>query len=213
MQTLLADTVKSLHLANFSLPNHQEVTNSSIQLAEAAANYGALKVIFGVFMVVIILVILVFLYQFLTLTKKVSQIHESTVATQKYFEGMADRTVGPAQSQIIIRRAFNSLGAIIKYSIIRIRLENIESLPESQVRNKVSRVVRNEFSELTSFLANFICNEKPLSDIVDDEDIILLEDLMMEQTRISNEVFSIHDMDQSVNLVLNGVKLIYLKKI
>lgn len=207
--------IDSIRLAynSINIPSHQNITHSSIQLAEAASNYGALKVIFGVFLVVIILVILMFLYQFLTLSKKVSQIHESSIATQKYFEGMADHTIGPAQSQILIRRAFNSLSYIIKYSIIRIRLENSSMVTEAQLQNKVDRVVRNEYSELTSFLANFICNDRPLSDIIDDEDIMVLGGLMVEQIKIPKDSFNIHDMDQSVTLVLNGIKLIYLKKI
>lgn len=41
----------------------QSLTRSSIELAEAASNYGALKVIFGIFMVlVLVLVVDVYVY-------------------------------------------------------------------------------------------------------------------------------------------------------
>ena len=47
------------------------MTKSSIELAEAASNYGALKVIFGVFMVIVLLFIILFVYQTYSLTAKV----------------------------------------------------------------------------------------------------------------------------------------------
>ena len=123
-----------------------QVTQASVELAEAAANYGALKIIFGIFMVFIIIVIVLFVYQIFSLNKrKMDIIHNAAVRTQEYFDGASDRTIGRSQAQILIRRGMNSLSNTIKYRILRIRLENhIDDV--ELTKNKINRVVKNDFS-------------------------------------------------------------------
>ena len=51
--------------------NHavQSLTKSSIELAEAASNYGALKVIVGIFMVLVVVMVVMFIYTLWNLNK------------------------------------------------------------------------------------------------------------------------------------------------
>ena len=189
-----------------------QITKSSLELAEATSNYGALKIIFSIFMIFMILIVILFIYQIIVLTKKIDIIHTAAVKTEEYFDGVGSRTIGLSQGQIVIRRSFNSLSQIVKYYIIRIRLENhIDN--KVYIKNKVSRVVRYEISELNTFLANFICEDKPLNNIMDDDDIDVIEDFMVEQIYIPKSDFSISNMDQSVTIFINGIKLNYIKKL
>ena len=190
-----------------------QITESSVKLAEATANYGALKMVFSVFMIFMIVIILLFVYQIFVLTKKVDIIHPAATKTQEYFEGVSDRTIGTSQGQVIIRRSFNGLSQSIKYAILRIRLENHIDNNKEMVCNKVSRMVKNEFSEINSFLSNFICDEKPLCEILNDEDEDVIKEFMLEQIYISKENFSISNMDQSTDILINGIKLIYIKNL
>ena len=189
-----------------------QITESSVKLAEATANYGALKMVFSVFMIFMIVIVLLFVYQIFVLTKKVDIIHTAATKTQGYFEGVSDRTIGTSQGQVIIRRSFNGLSQSIKYAILRIRLENHIDNKE-MVYNKVSRMIKNEFSEINSFFSNFICDEKPLCEILNDEDEDVIKKFMLEQIYISKENFSISNMDQSTDILLNGIKLIYIKNL
>lgn len=189
-----------------------QITESSVKLAEATANYGALKMVFSVFMIFMIVIVLLFVYQIFVLTKKVDIIHIAATKTQEYFEGVSDRTIGTSQGQIIIRRSFNGLSQSIKYAILRIRLENHIDNKEI-VCNKVSRMIKNEFSEINSFFSNFICDEKPLCEILNDEDEDVIKEFMLEQIYISKENFSISNMDQSTDILINGIKLIYIKNL
>lgn len=189
-----------------------QITESSVKLAEATANYGALKMVFSVFMIFMIVIVLLFVYQIFVLTKKVDIIHTAATKTQEYFEGVSDRTIGTSQGQVIIRRSFNGLSQSIKYVILRIRLENhIDN--KKIVCNKVSRMIKNEFSEINSFLSNFICDEKPLCEILNYEDEDVIKEFMLEQIYISKENFSISNMDQSTDILINGIKLIYIKNL
>lgn len=189
-----------------------QVTQASVELAEAAANYGALKIIFGIFMVFIIIVVVLFVYQIFFLTKKMDIIHNAAVRTQEYFDGASDRTIGRSQAQVLIRRGMNSLSNTIKYRILGIRLEkHIDDV--ELTKNKINRVVKNDFIEFTSYLSNFLCDEKQLSVVVDEQDVDVIVDFIIEQVYIPKDEFTVSGLDQSTDILVNGIKLSYLKNL
>lgn len=189
-----------------------KVTDSSIRIAQAANDFGALRVAFGVFMIFIIIIVILFIWQIFVLSGKLNTIYGAAVKTTEYFETSAEGDVGPSQAQVIVRRNFNSLSQAIKYYILRIRLENhIDD--KNKIKVKIDGLVRNEFSELTTYLSNFKCNERVLSFIVEDDDIQMVEDFIFEQVYIAKNDFTISNMDQSTSIFINGLKLSYIKKI
>lgn len=189
-----------------------KVTDSSIRIAQAANDFGALRVAFGVFMIFIIIIVILFIWQIFVLSGKLNTIYGAAVKTTEYFETSAEGDIGPSQAQVIVRRNFNSLSQAIKYYILRIRLENhIDD--KDKIKVKIDRLVRNEFSELTTYLSNFKCNKKILSFIVEDDDIQMIEDFIFEQVYIPKNDFTISNMDQSTSIFINGLKLSYIKKI
>lgn len=189
-----------------------KVTDSSIRIAQAANDFGALRVAFGVFMIFIIIIVILFIWQIFVLSGKLNTIYGAAVKTTEYFETSAEGDIGPSQAQVIVRRNFNSLSQVIKYYILRIRLENhIDD--KNKIKVKIDRLVRNEFSELTTYLSNFKCNKKVLSFIIEDDDIQMVEDFIFEQVYIPKNDFTISNMDQSTSIFINGLKLSYIKKI
>lgn len=190
----------------------QSLTRSSIELAEAASNYGALKVIFGIFMVLVLVLVVMFMYTIWNLNKKISVVSESSSKITEFFDGAADSTIGVTEAQILIRREFNCLGYILKYAILRIRLENHIDNKESVIK-KVDILVNNEYSELYGLMSNFNCDGKSLSTIFELQDNEVIKDMVIEQIYIPKDQFSISNMDQSVSMYLNGLKLMYLKKL
>lgn len=189
-----------------------KVTDSSIRIAQAANDFGALRVVFGVFMIFIIIIVILFIWQIFVLSGKLNIIYGAAVKTTEYFETSAEGDIGPSQAQVIVRRNFNSLSQAIKYYILRIRLENhIDD--KNKIKVKIDRLVRNEFSELTTYLSNFKCNKKVLSFIVEDDDIQIVKDFIFEQVYIPKNDFTISNMDQSTSIFINGLKLSYIKKI
>lgn len=189
-----------------------KVTDSSIRIAQAANDFGALRVAFGVFMIFIIIIVILFIWQIFVLSGKLNTIYGAAIKTTEYFETSAEGDIGPSQAQVIVRRNFNSLSQAIKYYILRIRLENhIDD--RDRIKIKIDRLVRNEFSELTTYLSNFKCNERVLSFKVEDDDIQMVEDFILEQVYIPKDDFTISNMDQSTSIFINGLKLSYIKKI
>lgn len=189
-----------------------KVTDSSIRIAQAANDFGALRVAFGVFMIFIIIIVILFIWQIFVLSGKLNTIYGAAIKTTEYFETSVEGDIGPSQAQVIVRRNFNSLSQAIKYYILRIRLENhIDD--RDRIKIKIDRLVRNEFSELTTYLSNFKCDERVLSFIVEDDDIQMVEDFILEQVYIPKDDFTISNMDQSTSIFINGLKLSYIKKI
>lgn len=213
LSMLLISFLFSTAQEDFQLNNAvQSLTKSSIELAEAASNYGALKVIFGIFMVLVIVMVMMFIYTIWNLNKRISIVSKSSQQIEEFFNGAADSTVGITEAQILIRREFNCLSHILKYIILRIRLENHIDNKESTIK-KVESLVNNEYSELCGLFSNFTCNGKSLSNIFEPQDNEVIKDLVIEQIYIPKDQFSISSMDQSVSVYLNELKLMYLKKL
>ena len=101
-----------------------KLTRVSLELAEAASNYGALKIIFGVFMVMMLLIVLVFVSQSVFLIKRVQGISGVSDKIDNYFEGLSESDIGKEEANSMIREVLNHNSVLIKYYIIRVRSEN-----------------------------------------------------------------------------------------
>lgn len=190
-----------------------KLTKVSLELAEAASNYGALKIIFGVFMVVMLLIVLVFVSQSVFLIKKVQGISNISDKIDNYFEGLSESDIGKEEANSMIREVLNHNSVLIKYYIIRVRSENHISDKEN-TELKIQMILKNIHSETSTFLNKFRYKSKSLGVYLDVEtDTENLFNLMLEQIYISKEHFQLSQMDQSIELFMQGLKLNYVTKI
>lgn len=190
-----------------------KLTKVSLELAEAASNYGALKIIFGVFMVMMLLIVLVFVAQSVFLIKRVQGISDVSDKIDNYFEGLSESDIGKEEANSMIREVLNHNSVLIKYYIIRVRSENHISDKEN-TELKIQRILKNIHSEISTFLNKFRYKSKPLGVYLDVEtDTENLFNLMLEQIYIPKEHFQLSQMDQSIELFMQGLKLNYITKI
>lgn len=190
-----------------------KLTKVSLELAEAASNYGALKIIFGVFMAMMLLIVLVFVSQSVFLIKRVQGISDVSDKIDNYFEGLSESDIGKEEANSMIREVLNHDSVLIKYYIIRIRSENHISDKEN-TELKIQRILKNIHSEASTFLNKFRYKSKPLGVYLDVEtDTENLFNLMLEQIYIPKEHFQLSQMDQSIELFMQGLKLNYVTKI
>lgn len=190
-----------------------KLTKVSLELAEAASNYGALKIIFGVFMAIMLLIVLVFVSQSVFLIKRVQGISDVSDKIDNYFEGLSESDIGKEEANSMIREVLNHDSVLIKYYIIRIRSENHISDKEN-TELKIQRILKNIHSEASTFLNKFRYKSKPLGVYLDVEtDTENLFNLMLEQIYIPKEHFQLSQMDQSIELFMQGLKLNYVTKI
>lgn len=190
-----------------------KLTKVSLELAEAASNYGALKIIFGVFMVMMLLIVLVFVSQSVFLIKRVQGISDVSDKIDNYFEGLSESDIGKEEANSMIREVLNHNSVLIKYYIIRVRSENHISDKEN-TELKIQRILKNIHSEASTFLNKFRYKSKPLGVYLDVEtDTENLFNLMLEQIYIPKEHFQLSQMDQSIELFMQGLKLNHVTKI
>lgn len=190
-----------------------KLTKVSLELAEAASNYGALKIIFGVFMVMMLLIVLVFISQSVFLIKRVQGISDVSDKIDDYFEGLSESDIGKEEANSMIREVLNHNSVLIKYYILRVRSENHISDKEN-TELKIQRILKNLHSEASTFLNKFRYKSKPLGVYLDVEtDTENLFNLMLEQIYIPKEHFQLSQMDQSIELFMQGLKLNYVTKI
>lgn len=195
------------------LQDIDKLTKVSLELAEAASNYGALKIIFGVFMVMMLLIVLVFVSQSVFLIKKVQGISDVSNKIDNYFEGLSESDIGKEEANSMIREVLNHNSVLIKYYIIRVRSENHISDKEN-TELKIQRILKNIHSEISTFLNKFRYKSKPLGVYLDVEtDTENLFNLVLEQIYIPKEHFQLSQMDQSIELFMQGLKLNYVTKI
>lgn len=190
-----------------------KLTKVSLELAEAASNYGALKIIFGVFMMMMLLIVLVFVSQSVFLIKRVQGISDVSDKIDNYFEGLSESDIGKEEANSMIREVLNRNSVLIKYYIIRVRSENHISDKEN-TELKIQRILKNIHSEASTFLNKFRYKSKPLGVYLDVEtDTENLFNLMLEQIYIPKEHFQLSQMDQSIELFMQGLKLNYVTKV
>lgn len=190
-----------------------KLTKVSLELAEAASNYGALKIIFGVFMVMMLLIVLVFVSQSVFLIKRVQGISDVSDKIDNYFEGLSESDIGKEEANSMIREVLNHNSVLIKYYIIRVRSENHISDKEN-TELKIQRILKNIYSETSTFLNKFRYKSKHLGVYLDVEsDTENLFNLMLEQIYIPKEHFQLSQMDQSIELFMQGLKLNHVTKI
>ena len=128
-----------------------KLTKVSLELAEAASNYGALKIIFGVFMVMMLLIVLVFVSQSVFLIKRVQGISDVSDKIDNYFEGLSESDIGKEEANSMIREVLNHNSVLIKYYIIRVRSENHISDKEN-TELKIQWILKNIHSVTSTFL-------------------------------------------------------------
>lgn len=127
-----------------------KLTKVSLELAEAASNYGALKIIFGVFMVMMLLIVLVFVSQSVFLIKRVQGISDVSDKIDNYFEGLSESDIGKEEANSMIREVLNHNSVLIKYYIIRVRSENHISDKEN-TESKIQRILKISIQKLPHF--------------------------------------------------------------
>lgn len=190
----------------------ESLSNTTIQLAQAVSDYGALKVIFGLFIIVVIIMIVAMTLTLISNFRRMNKIEEASIKVLKYFDNLTNRTIGIEESNAIVRETINRYCGLTKYQILRIRIENhIDNVEVT--KQKIDKLVENYFAELNAFLSRFICIDKPLSSVIDFDNADSLKGIITQWVYMPKEEFTISNMDQTLELYYSGIKIEYLKRL
>lgn len=190
----------------------KSLSHTTIELAQAVSDYGALKIVFGLFIVLVIIMIITIISTLIFNFRRLNRIESASMKVLQYFDNLSNRTIGKEEGNAVIREAINRCSALTKYYILRVRLENHIDNKEI-TKQKIVKLVDNSFAELNSFLSKFICIDKPLSNIIDFNDGDSLKALMIEWVYMDSNNFTVSSMDQTIELFFSGIKLEYLRNL
>ena len=183
-----------------------KLTKASIELSEAASNYGALKVIFGVFLVVFLLMVMIFIWQILSTQGKLVTIEKACKRSLDFFDDINDRTIGKEEAKMIVCESLDKSEALVKYYILKIRLENhIEN--KDFVNGKITNLVSNDLSSRRVFLSRFRCVGHMVSFTATDDDNKSVARLMEEWVFKPEKSFTVSLMAQAIGLYYDGLRI------
>lgn len=187
-------------------PSVDELGKTAIDLAEATYNYGALKVIFGIFMVTVILLLLLFVYQTISNQRDFRSVVGTLKKIGEHFDSLDDRSLGKEEGKLIIRSTINYLGVMIKYQILRIRLENHIDDKEAIV-DKVTKSCNNIYNDMQNYLSRFLINDSALSTAINyTEDNKLVQEMILNHVYTPSDRFTVSLMDENVSILIEGFK-------
>lgn len=189
-----------------------KLSKSAIEIAQAAGDLGALKVMFGFAVTFTALLLIVFVVQIVSNQKMLRAIKETSDKTGRYFSDLNNRTVGKEEAKAITKETLDRSCALVKYYILKIRMENHLANKEATF-NKIRLMIDNDFNGQRAFLGKFLYKEKQLSFIATLEDNQAISNLMTEQIYLPADNFTVSLMSQSVGVYFDGLKLRLLGKI
>lgn len=188
-----------------------ELSRSAIDLAQAAGDLGALKVIFGVFLVMMLLITAMFVYQTISTSKRLAIVEDAAKKTISYFAPVADRNIGREEGKAIIRESVTRTATMIKYGILKIRYEN--NLSPGSADDRIKGLISTEHNDRKALLGRFMLINRKLSFVCEDGDDAAMIELMKEHVYMNKDKFTASLMSQEVNYLLDGVKARYQSKI
>lgn len=188
-----------------------EMSHSGIALAEAVGDLGALKVFFGVFMLMMLLIMLTFMYQIIVSNRRLEKVEDAAERTLKFFDPISDHTIGREESKAIIRESVTRTATMLKYGILKIRYEN--NLSPGSADDRIRGAVRSEHNDRKALLGKFYFRNRKLSFVCEDCDDDTMIELMKEHVYMPKDKFTASLMAQEVNYLMDGVKARYQSKI
>lgn len=189
-----------------------KLSKSAIEIAQAAGDLGALKVMFGFAVTFTALLLIVFVAQIVSNQKMLRAIKETSDKTGRYFSDLNNRSVGKEEAKAITKETLDRSCALVKYYILKIRMEN-HLVNKEATFNKIRLMIDNDFNGQRAFLGKFLYKEKQLSFVATLEDNQAISSLMTEQVYLPTDNFTVSLMSQAVGVYFDGLKLRLLGKI
>lgn len=189
-----------------------KLSKSAIEIAQAAGDLGALKVMFGFAVTFTALLLIVFVVQIVSNQKMLRAIKETSDKTGRYFSELNNRTVGKEEAKAITKETLDRSCALVKYYILKIRMEN-HLVNKEATFNKIRLMIDNDFNGQRAFLGKFLYKEKQLSFVATLEDNQAISNLITEQVYLPADNFTVSLMSQAIGVYFDGLKLRLLGKI
>ncbi len=187
-----------------------QMAQSSVDLSKAIADFGALAVIGGVFMVFILLILSLFVYQLFTQQKKLTAIAEFSETAMKYFEEMAMRNVNLDQARGLISLELERSKDETIIQVVKIKQKNhLDDI--DAVQDKINSFLDRLYSGGVSMLRKFDFQGKNLSTFMESHWKEIVKKQMLRDC--TNHEIDIHRLEESYTILFMSFKTNFNSKI
>lgn len=190
--------------------NVTDLTNNSIEFSKAMVDFGALTVIAGVFMVIVLLMFSFFIYQLFTQQKKLASIAEFSEKAMGFFENSAIRNVNLDQARGLISTELEKAKNEVIVQVVKIKQKNHLDDIEA-VNNKIDSFLDRSYSSTVALLRKFDFQEKNLSTFMESNWKEKVKGQM--QRDCSNHDVDVQRIDESYSVLFNTLKISFNLKI
>ncbi len=188
----------------------QEMTASSIELARAVADYGALVTIAGVFMLLVLILFCYFVYQLFVTTKKVDKIAAAVAKVTDFFSDKSMRMVNIDQARAIVSNEFNRAAAEVALQVIKIKNANHLDDREAVERN-VATFLNRLYASNVGFMRKFEYEGQALSAFLESTWKDAIAKRMLDDCTIHE--YNVNRLEDSYRDLFNGFKGTFNQKI
>lgn len=190
--------------------NITDLTNNSVEFSKAIADFGALAVIAGVFMVIVLLMFSFFIYQLFTQQKQLASIAEFSQKAMGFFEDSAMRHVNLDQARGLISTELEKAKNEAVVQVVRIKQKNHLDDKEA-VNNKIDSYLDRSYSSTISLLRKFDFQDKNLSTFMESNWKEKVKSQM--QKDCSNHDIDVQRIEESYAVLFNSFKISFNLKI
>lgn len=155
--------------------NSKETVENSIELSKAINDLGALTVMAGVFLALVIVMFGFFIYQLVTQQKQLTSISKAAEATNNYFISKELRAINLDQARSIVSMSFKRM----QYMTIAQVCKIIQLSDDENIENRVDLFLANLQKDHRNYLFKFDYNEMTLSTMCDEYWIVEVKNLML----------------------------------
>lgn len=183
-----------------------QLSKTSIELAKAANDYGAMTIGYGVLMLIVLLMIIFFFSYIYSLSRKIGMVVEACDYVKRYFSELNDHTIGKEEAKMIVRMCYNAFEFSVKYNILKMREENHLS-DKAMADIKIRNIVNNRMAEMKVLLSRFVCVGHSVSFTCTDEDTADMIQIMTDWVYKSADTFTVSLMSQDIGLYFDKLQL------
>lgn len=187
-----------------------ELTKDAIELSKTIQDLGALTVMSGIFIILVLVMFSYFIYQLISQQRQIKVIAEFSEKALEYFKDQSRRIITPDQAEILLTTSVklarqNTILQVIKI----IRENNINN--RDRVMCKIQNYVDLTYSQLQNRLSKFEIGNRNLAQLLESswkQDIVKQMDCDTQ-----TKEWDIYKLDEIYTSIFNRHESILLSKI
>lgn len=167
-----------------------EVIGRSLELSRAINDLGALTVISGIFLALVVIMFGFFIYQLVNYQRQLVTIGKASENILAYLSNKMQKSISEDQARVIISRSYERLRLSCIVKLSKLKLDSVKS--EHDMRQFVGNLNRDHLN----YLQKFVYKDSTLSSMVDTSWVEPITEVLMKY--YSDDSLDIYEADEEL---------------